>query len=212
MEKGLDFFEKIPHESRIVFSAPTKSGKTWKVAALLQEKVIQPPPEQIILLYSQQQPAYSKMPQETIFIQGIPPDLGKYLSANVRTVLIIDDLQSEIESNKEITKLVCVQSHHLSTTVILLVQNFFLRGVEWRNISLNIDIIFLFASPRDINQIGYLGTQLGDRKRMLSAYKDATSQPYKYLLIDLRGTCPEEWRFRSNILKHEGYTVVYKRE
>ena len=43
-----------------------------------------------------------------------------------------------------------------------------------KTIDLNVTQMILFKSPRDFEQIGVLGRQLGDRKLLLEAYKRAT--------------------------------------
>ena len=44
--------------------------------------------------------------------------------------------------------------------------------------------MILFKIPRNVEQIGVLGRQMGDRKLLLEAYKRATSKPFGHLLID----------------------------
>ena len=44
--------------------------------------------------------------------------------------------------------------------------------------------MILFKSPRDVEQIGVLGRQMGDTK-LLEAYKRAMSEPFGHLRIDL---------------------------
>ena len=53
--------------------------------------------------------------------------------------------------------------------------------------------IVLFQSPRDINQIEGLGQQLGKRNVLPLCYKDATSKPFGFLMIDL--SPKKHWTF-----------------
>ena len=46
-------------------------------------------------------------------------------------------------------------------------------------------LVVLFQSPRDINQNEKVEQHLGRQKFVWFCYKDATSQPFGYLLIDL---------------------------
>ena len=50
---------------------------------------------------------------------------------------------------------------------------------------------------------------MGDTKRFMPLYKQATSQPYGYLVVDHHPQTPLEIRFRFNVLKDEpGYIGV----
>lgn len=69
-------------------------------------------------------------------------------------------------------------------------------------------------SPRISSQMGFLGSQLGIRKRVIEAYELATlNKPYSYLLIDFTDRAhAQAWRYslRSNIFPNDaGHTVVY---
>ena len=94
---------------------------------------------------------------------------------------------SEICINSWTDQLFTRCSHHLKLSIIFVSQNLFPQSKSMRNIALNMKYIVLFPSPRDINQIGVLGSQLGARKSLLAAYNDAVLQygRFNYLLIDL---------------------------
>ena len=75
-------------------------------------------------------------------------------------------------------------------------QNFFDKRL--RTITLNTHYVVFFKNPRDTSQIQHLGRQMGS-KILAHAYKDATSEPYGYLLVDLKQDTPEEIRLRTGI-------------
>ena len=54
-----------------------------------------------------------------------------------------------------------------------------------------------------------LGKQMfpGQSSLLTEAYKSATSEPYGYLLIDLKTTTPDHLRLRSNIFPGELQSV-----
>jgi hypothetical protein len=68
----------------------------------------------------------------------------------------------------------------------------------------------VFKSPRDKTQISYLGRQMfpSNSKFIVEAFDDATSEPYGYLVVDLRPETPEEYRVRTRIFDNES-TIVY---
>jgi len=70
--------------------------------------------------------------------------------------------------------------------------------------SLNSHYIILFKNVRDVTQISTLARQMYPKKTdyefMIESYKDATSVPYGFLLIDLRPETEEKFRLRTGIL------------
>ena len=67
----------------------------------------------------------------------------------------------------------------------------------------------IFKNVRDKTQIAILGKQMfpGQASLLTEAYKSAISEPYGYLLIDLKNTTPEHLRLRSNIFPGELQSV-----
>ena len=79
--------------------------------------------------------------------------------------------------------------------------------------SLNAHYIVAFKNPRDVTQIATLAKQMypGNTKFMVEAYRDATSTPYGYLLVDLKPQTVEQLRLRTNIFPDEvNYAYVRK--
>ena len=62
-------------------------------------------------------------------------------------------------------------------------------------------------SPRIINQVANLGTQLGLRKALVSAYQNQMKKQYGYILVDVRTNTHEKLRIRSDILND--HPIVY---
>ena len=69
----------------------------------------------------------------------------------------------------------------------------------------------IFRNPRDKSQINHLAKQMypGNIKYMQQSYNDATSEPYGYLLIDLKPETSDEIRLRTKIFPDETTTSVY---
>ena len=67
-------------------------------------------------------------------------------------------------------------------------QNLFYKNKQTRSLSLNSYYIVLFKNARDATQVANLARQMypGKSAFMIEAFKNATSAPYGYLLIDLR--------------------------
>src|SRR5206468_4635061 len=65
---------------------------------------------------------------------------------------------------------------------------------------LNTHYLVLFKNARDATQISHLTAQMhpGKLTFLIEAYRDATSQPFSYLLIDLKPDTDDKLRVRSN--------------
>ncbi len=101
-------------------------------------------------------------------------------------------------------------SHHRNLSVIHIQQNLFPKSKDCRTVSLNPHYLILFKNPRDPSQIGQLGRQMFPRilQHLRNAYKDATSTPHGYLLVDLKQSTPEKLRLRTNILQGDKQVVM----
>lgn len=101
--------------------------------------------------------------------------------------------------------------HHRHLSVLYLNQNLYCKGKHSRTINLNTHILVLMKNPRDVSQLQCLGRQafLGKGAFLLDAYKDATSKPYGYLVLDFSPSGQEEYRVRTNVFPDDD-TVIYR--
>ena len=85
------------------------------------------------------------------------------------------------------------------------------QGKHSRTINLNTHILVLMKNPRDLSQIQCLARQafMGKSKFLLEAFKDATSQPYGYLILDFSPTGPDAYRVRTRVFPGED-TIIYQ--
>ena len=83
------------------------------------------------------------------------------------------------------------------------VQNLFHKSL--REISLSAQIMVLFKSCRDVNQIAQFLQQIYPKtyKNALEAYKDAVSSKRDYLVIDLRCETHDNQHLRSGIFPED---------
>ena len=196
------------HPFTCLVSGPTQSGKTEFLLKLLEnhDKIIEPSPNKIMWCYGEyNQRVANALPTDALFKEGLWED---DLDPTKNNLLILDDLMMEANSNKFIEELFIRRSHHQNVSVILTVHNLFYQGKSMRTISLNTHYFILFKNPRDAGQVKYLGNQLfptkGTGAKFLGdAYKQATSEPHGYLLLDLKQETPENLRVLSNIFPSE---------
>jgi len=101
-------------------------------------------------------------------------------------------------------------SHQRNISILHLTQNLFDKN---RKISLNAHYLVLFKNPRDAGQFSILARQLypSSWKFAIEAYKDATSAPYGYLLIDLKPEQDERCRLRTNVFPGETQFVYVRK-
>ena len=151
--------------------------------------------KRIVYHYEIWQDIFEKYEGKVEFCKGLPSleDLEK---AKDSLVVLDDFMTSDL---KFIAKIYSVYAHHFRFSVITTIQNLFHPGV--REISLNSNFIVIFKSVRDQCQINYFFRQMYPKKSQeaLEVYKDATSTPRGYLLIDLRCDTDQNWRLRTCI-------------
>lgn len=191
-----------------MIAGPTSSGKTVFVRRVLESldilltNLIKP---KIIWCHGQWQDSYSqKIPGVHIdYYEGLPSE--EYIKENKYNMIIIDDLMTELGGDPKLANLFTKVSHHLSISVVFIVQNIFHQAKCMRNVSLNCHYLILMKNPRDRSQIYCLARQLypSNPKFLLEAFEDATKEPYSYLKIDLTPTTPEEYRLQSRITPTE---------
>ena len=193
-----------------ILAGPSSCGKTYFVERILKQinTLINPVPEEIVFCFSAWQPSYERMKsyfKNIKFIEGIPN--FDELVPDYRRLIIIDDLMAE--TNAQITNLFTRGSHHKNLSVLYICQNLFNKNKEQRSLNLNSHYIVIFKNPRDSSQIIHLAKQMfpGQTRYMQEAYKMATSEPFGYLLVDLKQDTPENLRLRTNIFTQP--QVVY---
>jgi hypothetical protein len=203
--KAHDLMWKHPFTS--VVSGPTSCGKTVFIFKLIEnmKEMLTPAPTKTVYCYGEYQPLFDNYPRVE-FHEGLP-DITMF--DGVPTLLILDDLMGE--DNDAVTKLFTKVSHHRNVSVIYLTQNIFYKSQ--RTISLNSHYIILFKNPRDAGQVSTLARQMypGNSKFVIEAFKDATSTPHSYLLIDLRPEQDEKLRLRANIFPGQDQCVYVRK-
>lgn len=222
------------HPWTSIVCGPTGCGKTVFVKAFLRHLSLVSDVcfERILFYYAEWQEAYRRLQYDTRvkeqpwgctntktakkkniieFREGLPRPEDYSNDPLSPKLVIIDDLMRESSSCDAIVDLFTKGSHHKNLSVILISQNLFHQGRGQRDISLNANYIVVFKNPRDRAQIRHLARQVypDDPKFLEEAYYDATSRPHGYLLLDLKQSTPDEYRFRSCIFPEDTFHYVY---
>ena len=196
-----------------IISGPTGSGKTYFTLNLLKhlDEMFTESINKIYYFYAVWQSSFEEfMGEQMVYLQELPTEERiNSLSNGDHNLIIIDDMQITALNDAFIANLFSRESHHKNLSIFLILQNLFHQGKYARDISLNSHYFILFKNPRDCQQIRYLGTQLGIRNKLRSAYEDATLLPFSYLLIDLSPKGDGTFMLRSQIFPFED-TVIYK--
>lgn len=200
---------KFKHSATYLIAGPTFSGKTSLIKRFLTERhsLIDTWIEEVIYCLPEDQVVDESIPYTKIN-RGVP-EISMFNDLKPR-IVILDDLLSSVDTN--VVELFTRGSHHYNLSVMFVVQNLFSKNKGVRDISLNSHYIFLMKNPRDRQQINTLARQMSpeNSRFICEAYKDATDEPYGYLLLDLHQTTPEEYRVRTNIFSTDSpRNIVY---
>ena len=193
---------------------PTGCGKTHFTFRLLDALpyVSTERPKRIIYCYGAWQNKFSEYVSRIKFVNGLVnlediPDDGEH------TVLVIDDLMTELSKSKEAVDLFTKFSHHRNISCLFLVQKMFVQTSEMRTISTNTHHMFVFRNPRDKSSITHLAKQVfpGYVKHIQEAYSSATEQPFTHLMINMHQSTPKNARLVGNYLSADPKipTTVY---
>lgn len=199
------------HPFSWILAGASQSGKTEFTKHFLKhiDSMINTKIDEIILSYSEEQPAYREIKdidQRVDLIKDLDFDIEK----NGNKLVIIDDQMNHALKNSKIQDLFTKGVHHRSISVILITQNLFPQEKFSRTIRLNSTYLSIFKSPTFISQVVFLGRQLfpSKPKFLLSTYEKETEKPYTYIFINLHPSCDDHLRVRSQILPCEK-NIIY---
>jgi len=196
----------LKHPFTCIVAGPTSCGKTQFVFRLIDnaECMIDPPPCNIVYCYGEYQQLFCLYPHVE-FRRGLP-DIDDF-DGSRPTVLVLDDLMDE--ADESVAQLFTRGSHHRNVSVLFLAQNLFPKNKFARTMSLNAHYMVLFKNPRDATQFANLARQMYPKtwQFAVEAYKDATREPYSYLVVDLTPVQDEDLRLRTNVFPGEKHYV-----
>ena len=203
----------LKHTFSMIVAGPSRAGKSVFVSNLIRNaiSVIYPPPDKIFFCYSEWQELYDSLIEHGVQFHRGMINVDS-LDPELKNLVIFDDLLNDVD--KETEMIFTKKSHHANISVIFITQNIFQKGSNYRTMSLNSSYMVLFKNPRDINQISTFARQMYPRNQsnfLIEAFRDATSAPHGYLLIDLRQETADLLRIRTGLFpKDKQYIYLPK--
>ena len=172
----------------------------------------------IYVCYSHWQDSYQKLKDKwgdkITFSEELPTegDLAKLAGTPPKhTIFVCDDKAYDMQTeDKFFHDLVSRLAHHLKLTNILLVQDAGLNGKSKSTLLRNTHCNILMRSPRERGYVRSLGQLLGEYKYLMSAYNQATSRPYGYLVVDNHPKAESKLKYRTNVLPNDSPCIIYQ--
>lgn len=178
-------------KSRLIYDLLTKSPS-----------IFYPAFDYFVYFYQHWQDLYNRLQDDLgnqiTFVNEVDFNFIDNLPGNRRHLLVFDDLYDKVAKLQKFVDLV-VGGRHNNLHILLVKHNLYQPSQHSRTIDRNMTHLILFKSRRDIRQIDCFGRQMEFRDHLLSAYKDATSEPFGHLLIDFDTNCDINLMFSSRI-------------
>lgn len=194
----------------MIISGPSSSGKSTFLLKFIAEasELIDPKPVSILYCFGEMNEMIPVLQKSGVEVYaGIPPeDIIK--SQKKPLLLILDDLLLTIEE-KFLNQLFTAKSHHQNFGVVFVTQNLFEKKI--RVARQNAQYLVLMRAPNSVLAIRNIGVQLYPKQLdyFLDAYRQATQQPYGYLLLDLHASSHPSLRLRTNIFKEDEEKIIF---
>ena len=178
---------------------PSCCDKTELIFQMLLRITFYPKFKSIYYFYQHEQPKISSIERNlSIFFTKFSG--FDFISLLENCLLVFDDSGEKIFIAKEISEF-ATAGRHRNISIIYVKHNLFQQSKWSRTIDLNSTHIILLKSPREIQQITYIGKQLNNTSFLKESYKLATKLPFGHLLIDLDPKNSDSLLYCSNIVQ-----------
>lgn len=205
-----------PFTARLV--GPTSCGKTTFLRRILDQKLIDPWPKEIIYFYGSTWQAdvfdHLKTAHNVTFINGFDESIIESQSNREPSLVICDDLILEMRDSEAAANLFMRGSHHLNMSVILIEQSLFPKGRQSVPMKTNTHYTVIFKSPSDALGVATLARQMFPAKGgrfLIDSFHDCTQKPFSYLIVDSKQSTPDEARLITRVDEPDKHPIVYIR-
>ena len=202
------FDVRLKENFKLFISGPSRCGKTFFVADLLQniQTFAKQPPSQVIYIYKVWQTKFDEMKSVVhIFMQDEKNiiDKIKQYATGVPILIVFDDMINS-SSLSDLASLFTVDARHMNMSLVFLTQRMFVNDEHFRQISQNCDYFIVFKNPRNSSEIRTLAQQITPGSlHLINMYIEATKDPFSYLFINLTQECPPEVKYLSQFFTRE---------
>ena len=202
------FDVRLKENFKLFISGPSRCGKTFFVADLLQniQTFAKQPPSQVIYIYKVWQTKFDEMKSVVhIFMQDEKNiiDKIKEYATGVPILVVFDDMINS-SSLSDLASLFTVDARHMNMSLVFLTQRMFVNDEHFRQISQNCDYFIVFKNPRNSSEIRTLAQQITPGSlHLINMYIEATKDPFSYLFINLTQECPPEVKYLSQFFTRE---------
>ena len=202
------FDVRLKENFKLFISGPSRCGKTFFVADLLQniQTFAKQPPSLVIYIYKVWQSKFDEMNNVVhIFLEDQKDIVDKIKEyATGAPILIVFDDMINSSSLSELAPLFTVDARHMNMSLVFLTQRMFVNDEYFRQISQNCDYFIIFKNPRNSSEIRTLAQQITPGSlHLINMYIEATKEPFSYLFINLTQECPPEVKYLSQFFMRE---------
>ena len=202
------FDARLKDNFKLFISGPSRCGKTFFVADLLQniQTFAKQPPSLVIYIYKVWQSKFDEMNNVVhIFLEDQKDIVDKIKEyATGAPILIVFDDMINSSSLSELAPLFTVDARHMNMSLVFLTQRMFVNDEYFRQISQNCDYFIIFKNPRNSSEIRTLAQQITPGSlHLINMYIEATKEPFSYLFINLTQECPPEVKYLSQFFMRE---------
>ena len=195
---------RLKENFKVFISGPSRCGKTFFVADLLQnlDRFAIQPPSLVIYIYKVWQWKFDEMKSLVhVFLEDddhIVEKIKQY--ANGIPILVVFDDMLNSKSLSNLAPLFTVDGRHMNMSLVFLTQRMFVNDEYFQQISQNCDYFFIFKNPRNSSEIRTLAQQVTPGSlHLINMYIEATKDPFSYLFINLTQECQPKVKFLSQL-------------
>jgi hypothetical protein len=205
-EKDLKF--KLPF-GMIVVGASGAGKSTFILKFIAQcDQLIEPKPASVAYCFGEMSSLVPLLQKCGVSVYaGVPSE--ELIKRHAKPLLLIlDDCLLDI-SQKTLSEMFTKKSHHQHYACVFASQDAFDPKIKVAR--QNAQYIVLMRSPNSALAIRNIGVQLFPKQLdyFLDAYKQATSVPFGYMLIDNHASSDPTLRLRTNIFKDDDEQIIF---
>ena len=208
------FDVRLKENFKLFISGPSRCGKTFFISELLEniDTFTKDPPETILYIYKVWQSKFDEM--KSVVHAFIEDNVNviqqiREIALGQKIFVIFDDLINS-KSLADISALFTVDGRHMNMSMVFLTQRMFVNNEHFRQISQNCDYFCVFKNPRNSAEIRTLAQQLTPGSlNLIEIYKEATKNPFSYLLINLTQECDPKVKYISDVFNENHSLKVY---